>query len=215
MGVGFFSCNQGGGDDKAAKEMEEYSGGVFAAYMQFRPVHDKFMDSLVAETKAMVEERALPVDTNSLRVLLNNARAAREEALDLIKAVKEVDSAIGLKDTLLAYLQLAKHFYDSDYDKLISLTVMPRRSDSLATLHYVRTGMHALLEGRKSWLKTYQAFKEKYGIDTYAPVTGGTPGGVGAGIEAAGDGDSGGVGSGKVDSVTVRYGAVGIAIRLP
>ena len=170
LGVFVLSCNQGGGGSRASKNLEEYSSGIFAAYMEFRPAHDKFMDSLASVTQLILSGKPGPVDTNSLPVLLANARTALETSFDLIKDIKEIDSTIGLKDSLVGFLTAAKFFYDSDYEKLISLTVTPRHSDSLATLDYVKVGIHALVKKRKSWLAAYQAFKGKYGIDTYRPV---------------------------------------------
>lgn len=156
------SCNTTG------KKENEAIGGYFstmtATMADFKMEHNRLMDSCTNVINDILSDRLTCIDTNGLRLLVTNAKAAGKSDFEMIKDLKEVDTAIGLNDKFIDYLVTAGDFYDNYYDKFISLTVTPRANDSLAVLHLVGKEIKLLAKKGDVCTGAYRDFKAKYNI---------------------------------------------------
>lgn len=160
-----FACNSQ--STNGSEEVGNYISAIYLSASTFKLSHNQLMDSCTKALMSMYSD--YKIDTMAMRGILNTVlsdyKAGRQELLK----VKELDSAINLRDKTMAFLDAANNFYTGEYKKLILLTTHPRNADSIAVLHSIGSQIKLIVKKDSIFLKAFDEFKQKYNLQFFGP----------------------------------------------
>jgi len=101
-------------------EAHEFYEAVNAELDKNTPVQQKFIDKLLVAIVAVNKENK-KVDIEELTTLYEQSKASCTSETKSIKALKEVDRGIGLKQAMIDYLKSLNEAFDNEFPKTIQM----------------------------------------------------------------------------------------------